>query len=62
VASGSISREWGLATSRRLAGSGPAAGSGYHVPFQGGGRYRPGVRGLRDRVAHLLDTVSGPTA
>ena len=62
VASGSISREWGLATSRRLAGSAPAAGSGYHVPFQGGGRYRPGVRGLRDRVAHLLDTVSGPTA
>ena len=24
-------------------------------------RYRPGVRGLRDRVAHLLDVVSGPT-
>jgi hypothetical protein len=23
-------------------------------------RYRPGVRGLRDRVAHLLDVVSGP--
>jgi hypothetical protein len=23
-------------------------------------RYRPGVRGLRDRVARLLDTVSGP--
>jgi hypothetical protein len=23
-------------------------------------RYRPGVRGLRDRVAHLLDLVSGP--
>jgi hypothetical protein len=25
-------------------------------------RYRPGVRGLRDRVAHLLDVVSGPTS
>ena len=25
-------------------------------------RYRPGVRGLRDRVARLLDAVSGPTA
>jgi hypothetical protein len=24
-------------------------------------RYRTGVRGLRDRVAHLLDVVSGPT-
>jgi hypothetical protein len=27
---------------------------------QGYQRYRPGVRGLRDRVARLLDTVSGP--
>jgi hypothetical protein len=25
-------------------------------------KYRPGVRGLRDRVARLLDVVSGPTA
>jgi hypothetical protein len=25
-------------------------------------RYRPGVRGLRDRVARLLDAVSGPSA
>ena len=57
-----VASEFGLATSRRLAGSGSAANSGYHVPYQGGGRYRPGVRGLRDRVAHLLDTVSGPTA
>jgi len=24
-------------------------------------RYRPGMRGLRDRVARLLDAVSGPT-
>jgi hypothetical protein len=52
-----VASEFGLATSRRLA----APGNGYHVPYQAG-RYRPGVRGLRDRVAHLLDTVSGPTA
>ena len=25
-------------------------------------RYRPGVRGQRDRVAHLLDVVSGPSS
>jgi hypothetical protein len=25
-------------------------------------RYRPGVRGLRDRVAHLLEVVSGPNS
>jgi hypothetical protein len=25
-------------------------------------RYRPGVRGLKDRMAHLLDVVSGPTS
>lgn len=25
-------------------------------------RYRPGVRGLKDRVAHLLDVVSGPSS
>jgi hypothetical protein len=24
-------------------------------------RYRTGMRGLRDRVARLLDAVSGPT-
>jgi hypothetical protein len=57
VAGDGIAREWGLATTRRLTGN----GNGYHVPYQGGGRYRPGVRGLRDRVARLLDTVSGPT-
>jgi hypothetical protein len=28
----------------------------------GSGRYRPGVRGLRDRVARLLDAVSGPNS
>jgi hypothetical protein len=63
-----IAREYGLAT-KRLAG----AGVGTRVPggadlggYQGfsgaSNRYRPGVRGLRDRVARLLDTVSGPTA
>jgi hypothetical protein len=28
----------------------------------GAQRYRPGFRGLRDRVAHLLDVVSGPAS
>jgi hypothetical protein len=55
-----VASEFGLATTRRLAG--PQPSNGYHVPSQGNGRYRPGVRGLRDRVARLLDTVSGPTA
>ena len=62
--------EYGIAA-RRLVGAGAAAPSrGVRAPTQlggyqgysGGNRYRPGVRGLRDRVAHLLDTVSGPTA
>jgi hypothetical protein len=57
-----VASEFGLATARRLAGPATVGGNGYHVPYQGGGRYRPGVRGLRDRVARLLDTVSGPTA
>jgi hypothetical protein len=57
----SVAGQFGLATASRLA-SGSADGNGYHVPYQGNGRYRPGVRGLRDRVARLLDTVSGPTA
>lgn len=52
-----VAGEFGLATTRRLA----AVGNEYHVPYQASGRYRPGVRGLRDRVARLLDTVSGPT-
>jgi hypothetical protein len=62
----SIAREYGLAT-RRLAGAGVGTrlpgdtGLGYQG-YTGGNRYRPGVRGLRDRVARLLDTVSGPTA
>jgi hypothetical protein len=57
-----VAGEFGLATSRRLAAPSVGHQGGYHVPYQSGGRYRPGVRGLRDRVAHLLDTVSGPTA
>ena len=57
----SVAGQFGPATARRLAGA-SAPGNGYHIPYQTGGRYRPGVRGLRDRVAHLLDTVSGPTA
>ena len=32
-----------------------------HPRVAGYQRYRPGVRGLRDRVARLLDAVSGPT-
>jgi hypothetical protein len=61
-----IAREYGLAT-KRLAGAGIGTrlpgdtGQGYQG-YTGSNRYRPGVRGLRDRVARLLDTVSGPTA
>jgi hypothetical protein len=50
------SPEFGIA-SRRLAAA--SAGASGYSPV---GRYRPGVRGLRDRVARILDTVSGPTA
>jgi hypothetical protein len=57
-----IAREYGLAT-KRLAGVGASASqSVYSGLYPSGNRYRPGVRGLRDRVARLLDTVSGPTA
>jgi hypothetical protein len=51
--------EYGIAA-RRMASAGTRSRgtTGYPV----GNRYRTGVRGLRDRVAHLLDTVSGPTA
>jgi hypothetical protein len=43
---------------------GVASGDGpvRHPGMAGYQRYRPGVRGLRDRVARLLDAVSGPTA
>ncbi|HEX6524041.1 MAG TPA: hypothetical protein VF070_29180 [Streptosporangiaceae bacterium] len=64
----SIAREYGLATRRLTAaarerGLGGNDGSypGY-PPASSSNRYRTGVRGLRDRVARLLDTVSGPTA
>lgn len=67
----SVAREYGLATGL-LTGAGArapggvglgASGLGGGYPgYSGGNRYRPGVRGLRDRVARLLDTVSGPTA
>jgi hypothetical protein len=43
--------EFGVASSEGRVG--PPGQSGYQ-------RYRPGVRGLRDRVARLLDAVSGP--
>jgi hypothetical protein len=42
--------EFGVASAARPAATGTPA-------YQ---RYRPGVRGLRDRVARLLDVVSGP--
>ncbi len=64
----SIAREYGLATRRLTAtarerglGGNDDSYSGY-PPAAGNNRYRAGVRGLRDRVARLLDTVSGPTA
>jgi hypothetical protein len=60
-----VAGEWGLA-SKILAGVGSSpTGSntgGSYSGYQASSRYRPGVRGLRDRVARLLDTVSGPTA
>jgi hypothetical protein len=37
-------------------------GPGRRPGTSGYQRYRPGVRGLRDRVARLLDAVSGPKA
>ncbi len=47
-----------------LDGAGQSGGAGQARPAQPGmagyQRYRPGVRGLRDRVARLLDVVSGP--
>jgi hypothetical protein len=51
---GGASGEFGVA--------GPeGADGGSGVPrTPGHQRYRPGVRGLKDRVAHLLDVVSGP--
>jgi len=59
----SLAGEFGLA-SRKLAartGGNSLGHNGYPTmhDYSNSGRYRPGVRGLRDRVAHLLDTVSG---
>ena len=51
-------REFGVA-SQALPESTESRGGQPGMP--GHQRYRPGVRGLRDRVAHLLDVVSGPT-
>jgi len=63
-----VAGEFGIAA-RRLASVGATASSRRLGNSSSGGypgysstRYRPGVRGLRDRVARLLDTVSGPTA
>jgi hypothetical protein len=50
AACGDLGGEFGVAGQARPAAAG--------VP--GYQRYRPGVRGLRDRVARLLDVVSGP--
>ena len=49
--------EFGVASQ---AGPGSPGGSAGQPDTPGYQRYRPGVRGLRDRVAHLLDVVSGP--
>jgi hypothetical protein len=64
----SLAGEFGLASRKLAAMTARTGGSG--LGHNGGGyptmhgysnstRYRPGVRGLRDRVARLLDTVSG---
>jgi hypothetical protein len=56
-----VAGEWGLA-SKVLTGVGSGGIGGGYPGYNGNSRYRPGVRGLRDRVARLLDTVSGPAA
>jgi hypothetical protein len=62
----SIAREYGLATGRLTAAARARGRGGNDDSYSGysaaSNRYRSGVRGLRDRVARLLDTVSGPTA
>jgi hypothetical protein len=57
AACGELGEEFGLASPTQ--GSGPE-GRADRPGTPGYQRYRPGVRGLRDRVAHLLDVVSGP--
>jgi hypothetical protein len=49
--------EFGLASPAQGSGREGRAGRPGPPGYQ---RYRPGVRGLRDRVAHLLDVISGP--
>ena len=43
-------------------GVGSAGGRAGQPGTPGYQRYRPGMRGLKDRVAHLLDVVSGPSS
>jgi hypothetical protein len=52
-------REFGVASQVPAGSPGGRAGQPGTPGYQ---RYRPGVRGLRDRVAHLLDVVSGPAS
>jgi hypothetical protein len=60
---GATGEEFGVASPvHGVTGDQPAGqeGRGGQPGTPGYQRYRPGVRGLRDRVAHLLDVVSGP--
>jgi hypothetical protein len=57
----SVAREFGLGLSSSVGGAGLGYSGLGGYGAGGSPRYRPGVRGLRDRVARLLDTVSGPT-
>jgi hypothetical protein len=60
---GAPGEEFGVASQLHGVTEGQAAGQegrGGRPGTPGYQRYRPGVRGLRDRVAHLLDVVSGP--
>jgi hypothetical protein len=45
-----------------VAGAADPDGRASQPGMPGYQRYRPGIRGLRDRVAHLLDVVSGPAS
>ena len=60
---GAAGEEFGVASQVHGVMAGQSAGeqaTGSQPGTPGYQRYRPGVRGLRDRVAHLLDVVSGP--
>jgi hypothetical protein len=52
--------EFGVASAGAENADSPGRADTRQPGAPGHGRYRPGVRGLRDRVAHLLDMVSGP--